>query len=114
MQRLARTSVRAEGLLKSWSTSAGPISLTSRLHSESRTDNLASQGGESKEASKPHSTSEHQKPQQAAKTVAQADEELRQRLEEMSGEGGAAGLEYEDGKPQTMKRSVRNNMFRYI
>jgi hypothetical protein len=32
----------------------------------------------------------------------------------MSGEGGASGIEYEDGKPSTMKRSVRNNMFRYI
>lgn len=49
-----------------------------------------------------------------AKTVAQADEELRQRLEDMSGEGGAAGIEYEDGQPNTMKRSVRNNMFRVI
>ncbi|KAF5861991.1 hypothetical protein ETB97_012226 [Aspergillus alliaceus] len=49
-----------------------------------------------------------------AKTVSQADEELRQKLEQMSGEGGAAGIEYEDGKPSTMKRSVRNNMFRYI
>jgi hypothetical protein len=42
------------------------------------------------------------------------DEELMRRLEEMSGEGGASGLEYEDGKPSAMKRSVRNNMFRYI
>ena len=48
------------------------------------------------------------------KSVAQADEELREKLEQMSGEGGAAGIEYEDGKPNTMKRSVRNNMFRYI
>ncbi|KAE8350067.1 hypothetical protein BDV28DRAFT_139833 [Aspergillus coremiiformis] len=49
-----------------------------------------------------------------AKTVSQADEELRQKLEQMSGGGGAAGIEYEDGEPNTMKRSVRNNMFRYI
>lgn len=49
-----------------------------------------------------------------AKTVSQADEELRQKLEQMSGGGGAAGIEYEDGKPSAMKRSVRNNMFRYI
>ncbi|THC90545.1 hypothetical protein EYZ11_009986 [Aspergillus tanneri] len=49
-----------------------------------------------------------------AKTVAQADEELRELLEQMSGGGGASGVEYEDGKPNTMKRSVRNNMFRYI
>ncbi|PKY05477.1 hypothetical protein P168DRAFT_124790 [Aspergillus campestris IBT 28561] len=49
-----------------------------------------------------------------SKSVTQADQELRERLEQMSGEGGAAGIEYEDGKPASMKRSVRNNMFRYI
>jgi hypothetical protein len=32
----------------------------------------------------------------------------------MSGDGGAAGIEYEDGKPSAMKRGVRNNMFRLI
>ncbi|KAL2011153.1 hypothetical protein VTN00DRAFT_3871 [Thermoascus crustaceus] len=48
------------------------------------------------------------------KTSAQLDEELREKLEAMSGEGGAAGLEYENGKPVAMKRSVRNNMFRLI
>ncbi|PYI06745.1 hypothetical protein BO78DRAFT_314936, partial [Aspergillus sclerotiicarbonarius CBS 121057] len=52
--------------------------------------------------------------QDKAKSVAQADQELRERLEQMSGGGGAAGIEYEDGKPNAMKRSVRNNMFRYI
>ncbi|KJK65949.1 hypothetical protein P875_00021946 [Aspergillus parasiticus SU-1] len=40
-----------------------------------------------------------------AKTVSQADEELRQKLEQMSGGGGASGIEYEDGKPSAMKRS---------
>jgi hypothetical protein len=49
-----------------------------------------------------------------AKTVSQADAELRERLEQMSGEGGASGIEYEDGKPSAMKRGVRNNMFRLI
>ncbi|RAL14973.1 uncharacterized protein BO97DRAFT_403992 [Aspergillus homomorphus CBS 101889] len=48
------------------------------------------------------------------KSVSQADQELRERLEQMSGDGGASGIEYEDGKPTAMKRSVRNNMFRYI
>ncbi|CAI7656626.1 unnamed protein product [Penicillium discolor] len=49
-----------------------------------------------------------------AKTVSQADAELRERLEQMSGAGGACGIEYEDGKPNAMKRGVRNNMFRLI
>ncbi|KAF2483050.1 hypothetical protein BDY17DRAFT_242735, partial [Neohortaea acidophila] len=48
------------------------------------------------------------------KTIAQLDEELRQKLSGMAGDGGAAGIEYEDGRPVDMKRSVRNNMFRYI
>lgn len=49
-----------------------------------------------------------------AKTISQADAELRERLEQMSGAGGACGIEYEDGKPNAMKRGVRNNMFRLI
>lgn len=47
-------------------------------------------------------------------TTSEADEELRRRLEQMSGGGGEAGIEYEDGKPTAMKRSVRENMFRLI
>ena len=49
-----------------------------------------------------------------AKTQAQLDEELRHRMDDMAGDGGAAGVEYEDGQPVAMKRSVKNNMFRYI
>ena len=48
------------------------------------------------------------------KTLTELDEELRQKMEGLSGEGGASGVEYEDGKPAAMKRSVRENMFRYI
>lgn len=55
---------------------------------------------------------EQQKPKR--KTQAQMDEELRMRMEDMAGEGGAAGVEYEDGKPVAMKRGVKENMFRYI
>ena len=42
------------------------------------------------------------------------DAELRLKLEGISGEGGEAGLELEDGKPTAMKRGVKNNMFRLI
>jgi hypothetical protein len=48
------------------------------------------------------------------KTIAELDEELKRKLEGRSGEGGAAGLEYEDGKATAMKRGVRDNMFRLI
>lgn len=48
------------------------------------------------------------------KSIAQLDEELRQKMSGVAGDGGEAGIEYEDGKPVAMKRSVKNNMFRYI
>ncbi|KAI1757691.1 hypothetical protein F4782DRAFT_138815 [Xylaria castorea] len=54
------------------------------------------------------------KPQSQQKTMAQRDEELRQKMSGIAGDGGEAGVEYEDGKPVAMKRSVKNNMFRYI
>lgn len=48
------------------------------------------------------------------KTILELDEELKLKLEGISGDGGASGLEYEDGKAVAMKRGVRDNMFRYI
>lgn len=46
--------------------------------------------------------------------MAELDEELRLKLEGMSGEGGAAGVEYENGKAEGLKRGVKSNMFRVI
>ncbi|PYH90253.1 hypothetical protein BO71DRAFT_334888 [Aspergillus ellipticus CBS 707.79] len=69
---------------------------------------------ESVEKSGKLSNSEPHRQKSTVKSVTQADKELRERMEQMSGDGGAAGIEYEDGKPTAMKRSVRNNMFRYI
>lgn len=43
-----------------------------------------------------------------------ADEELRMKLEGISGEGGISGVEYEGGKAVGLKRGVRDNMFRVI
>jgi len=48
------------------------------------------------------------------KTQAEFDEELRQKLDAISGEGGEAGVEYENGQPVAMKRAVKENMFRVI
>lgn len=48
------------------------------------------------------------------KTQAELDHELQLKLQGLAGDGGDAGVEYEDGKPVSMKRSVKNNMFRYI
>jgi hypothetical protein len=62
-------------------------------------------------------TTTEQKPEEKnapRKTQAQLDEELKQKLAGISGDGGDAGIEFEDGQPVSMKRSVKNNMFRYI
>jgi hypothetical protein len=54
------------------------------------------------------------KPRDSGKTLAELDEEVRQKMAALAGEGDAAGVEYEDGKPVAMKRGVRENMFRVI
>jgi len=51
---------------------------------------------------------------QKKKTMAELDEEMRLKLEGVSGEGGTAGVEYEGGKAVGLKRSVKENMFRII
>ncbi|KAK5661612.1 hypothetical protein OQA88_9712 [Cercophora sp. LCS_1] len=48
------------------------------------------------------------------KTQAELDAELKAKMEGLAGDGGESGVEYEDGQPVSMKRSVKNNMFRYI
>lgn len=68
-------------------------------------------GDATKEKNKPAVSDKEVKP---AKTMAELDEELLEKLEGRSGDGGVAGLELEDGKPVAMKRGVRENMFRLI
>jgi hypothetical protein len=55
-----------------------------------------------------------EEPKHKKKTQAELDAEMLAKLQGHDDEGGAAGIEYEDGKPASMKRSVKNNMFRYI
>jgi hypothetical protein len=55
-----------------------------------------------------------EEPKPKRKTQAELDKELQMKLAGLAGDGGDAGVEYEDGKPVSMKRSVKNNMFRYI
>lgn len=59
-------------------------------------------------------TSAKEEPKEKRKTQAELDEELRQKLESIAGDGGEAAMELENGQPVSMKRSVKNNMFRYI
>ena len=64
-----------------------------------------------------HGENDEYKPAAAAapkKTVAELDAEMMKKMSGISGDGGSAGIEYEDGQPVSMKRSVKNNMFRYI
>ncbi|KAK3384057.1 hypothetical protein B0T24DRAFT_588656 [Lasiosphaeria ovina] len=42
------------------------------------------------------------------KSQAELDEELRLKMDGLSGDGGASGVEYENGKPVAMKRSPRD------
>ncbi|KFY67282.1 hypothetical protein V496_01652 [Pseudogymnoascus sp. VKM F-4515 (FW-2607)] len=100
-----------------------------RLHSSanavryyffSSTTSRALPGKESTESTQPAKSSAPEVPAEPvkvkvkAKTIAELDEELKLKLEEISGEGGAAGLEYENGKAVAMKRGVKENMFRLI
>ncbi|KAG4433189.1 hypothetical protein IFR05_011324 [Cadophora sp. M221] len=57
---------------------------------------------------------EQERPPKKPKTILEQDEELRLKLEGISGGGGGAGVEYEGGKAVGLKRGVRENMFRVI
>lgn len=59
-------------------------------------------------------TTQNQNKQPKPKSQLQQDDELMQKMKGLAGDGGEAGVEYENGVPADMKRSVRNNMFRYI
>lgn len=91
------------------------LSTSSPLHSTTPSSNSASSNSISPASQSSQDQQNNAKQQQDhKKTMAELDEELRQKLEGMSGEGGAAGIELEDGKPVAMKRGVRDNMFRLI
>ncbi|KAK5078137.1 hypothetical protein LTR64_003458 [Lithohypha guttulata] len=52
--------------------------------------------------------------QKKKKTMAEMDEEMRLAMEGHAGDGGISGAELEGGKAVSMKRGVKDNMFRYI
>ncbi|KAK4957805.1 hypothetical protein LTR66_001215 [Elasticomyces elasticus] len=87
-----------------------PIATQSRVYSVEKQE---SPKNESQTASKPGNASQPEAPKKK-KTQAELDEELREKMSGLAGDGGEAGLELEDGQPVSMKRSVKNNMFRYI
>lgn len=78
------------------------------IHHTSKADHRQVEGAEPAPDTEPRSIpAKH-------KTVAESDAELRAKMEGRAGDGGEAGLELEDGQPVSMKRGVKNNMFRYI
>lgn len=106
-RRIVQVLPSASALSRSASTASSSSKMTQKDASSAHPEGEASEEFESTKDESREKTPEK-------KTFAEADEELRQKLEAMSGEGGEAGLELEGGKPVTMKRGVRENMFRYI
>jgi hypothetical protein len=92
------------------------FSTSSQLYSATTlsSDHSSSPSGSSNPQTGTSQHEESAEQQSQKKTVAELDEEMRQKLECMSGEGGVAGIELENGKPVAMKRGVRENMFRLI
>lgn len=86
------------------------LSLSSKSSSDIKPD--TSKPVKDKDLTSSAKASEEVKPMK--KTQAELDQELLLKLQGIAGDGGDAGVEYEDGKPVAMKRSVKNNMFRYI
>lgn len=89
-----------------------------RFHTRTATSSATAEAsGKSEDRSNANDTNTDKKVEdmkQKQKTMAQLDEEMRQKMEGLAGDGGEAGAELEDGKPVAMKRSVKENMFRYI
>ncbi|CAH0003023.1 unnamed protein product [Clonostachys byssicola] len=71
-------------------------------------------GAQTKDSTRPSDSPVKSSRSKDKKTIAQLDEELRLRLEGMSGDGGAAGVEYENGRAEGLKSEVKRNMFRII
>ncbi|CRK37669.1 hypothetical protein HYQ45_014563 [Verticillium longisporum] len=92
------------------SSSSAPPSSTPPTSADAERPNAEQS---STHASSTHASSTHA-PKAKRKTMAELDAELRLKMEGISGEGGAAGVEYEDGKAEGLKRGVKSNMFRVI
>ena len=92
--------------------SLGDQSLTTQ--SNTTTESPSSKSTVSSSVINQKQEQQSEQPATQGKSQAEQDEELRQKLERMSGGGGEAGLELEDGKPVAMGRGTRSNMFRVI
>ena len=66
------------------------------------------------QASPSPSSKEDPPPPQEPQSQEEKDALVAQKLDSISGGGGEAGIELENGQPVAMKRGVRENMFRLI
>jgi hypothetical protein len=104
-QSLAKAPAASTAALQRGFASSKPETPKEPQPEEQATDDANSTNTKGTKESKPSSTH---------KTMAELDEEMKMKMSGLSGDGGESGVEYEDGKPVAMKRSVKNNMFRYI
>ncbi|KAF1996847.1 hypothetical protein P154DRAFT_304643 [Amniculicola lignicola CBS 123094] len=102
----ARTSFTSRSVLMTKSPLSRLYSIDAKLAS---TTPLSQPTETSAKTSEPRSQEQPKK-----KTQGELDKELELKMSGIAGDGGEAGVELEDGQPVAMKRSVRNNMFRYI
>ncbi|KAF2832982.1 hypothetical protein CC86DRAFT_3093 [Ophiobolus disseminans] len=96
------------------SASTIPTSYTSHGSRTFASNSDASSSTSSKDETLKSAAKPLEEPKPKKKTQSELDQELQLKLQGLAGDGGDAGIEYEDGKPVSMKRSVKNNMFRYI
>lgn len=91
------------------------FSTTQRTHSDSTTQPQGTAQNSAKATPKESkATAESPSQQPKKKTMAELDEELKLKMEGISGDGGSSGVEYEGGKAEGLKRGVKDNMFRVI
>ncbi|KAK1834062.1 hypothetical protein QBC39DRAFT_344178 [Podospora conica] len=95
-------------------TAHPPTTSTSQISQSPYSTDPKTQPSAQQTTNRPNPDLKPSTPPVQQKTQSQLDQELREKMEGLSGDGGASGVEYEDGQPVAMKRSVKDNMFRYI
>ena len=94
-----------------------PASQTTLDPPKRRSSNVPSPSAKEKLQTDPSASSKEERSMPQAprkKTMTELDEEMKLKMEGISGDGGASGVEYENGKAEGLKRNVKSNMFRVI
>lgn len=110
---LVSPAAQAYNCARSFHATAAPaVSASSNKNKQQRPESHAPNTADNISRNAEASGIETTRTLQSKKTIAERDEELREKLEKLS--GGGAGVEYENGKPVGLKRGVKDNMFRVI